>query len=179
MREPRRRCSETRADRLHRPDSRYAPTNRERRRHKISVTTLFLVVRWGSAAPRAGGRLPAAVGCAERTIRRSPVVKTIQSTRLPQPWRTSSPTPYESSSAAASRRSACASSGKCSRPPRAVALLLREVEAVVATGTFHLGDQACRRGKRGRVGLVRAVRLARPRVAQTRRPRARSFRRCG
>ena len=34
-------------------------------------------------------------------------------------WRTSSPTPYESSSAASSRRSACASSGQCSRPPRA------------------------------------------------------------
>ena len=44
------------------------------------------LVRWGSAAPQAGGRLSAAVGCAERTIRRSPVVKTIQSTRLPQPW---------------------------------------------------------------------------------------------
>ena len=34
-------------------------------------------------------------------------------------WRTSSPTPYESSSAASSRRSACGSSGQCSRPPRA------------------------------------------------------------
>jgi hypothetical protein len=35
------------------------------------------------------------------------------------PWRTSSPMPYESGSAASSRRSACASSGQCSRSPRA------------------------------------------------------------
>ena len=39
--------------------------------------------------------------------------------RRSRSWRTSSPTPYESSSAASSRSSACASSGQCSRTPRA------------------------------------------------------------
>ena len=39
----------------HRPDSRYAATNRERRRHKISVTTLFLVVRCGRVVGRRAG----------------------------------------------------------------------------------------------------------------------------
>ena len=84
-----------------------------------TVATLVEIVLSGSVTERATGHLSAAAGCAERTIRRSPAVTTTQSTRLPQPWRTSSPTPYESSSAASSRRSACASSGQCSRPPRA------------------------------------------------------------
>jgi hypothetical protein len=41
----------------------------------------------GSAAPRAGGRLSAAAGCAEHTVQWSPTVTTPQSTRLSEPWR--------------------------------------------------------------------------------------------
>jgi len=40
---------------------------------------------WGTAAPRAGGRL-AAAGCSERTTRRSGTVTATRSTRLPQSW---------------------------------------------------------------------------------------------
>ena len=44
------------------------------------------IVRWGSAAPRAGGRLLVAARRAERTTRRSGAVTATRSTRLAQPW---------------------------------------------------------------------------------------------
>jgi hypothetical protein len=44
------------------------------------------VVRWGSSAPPASGRLSAAADCAERTTRRSPAGMATRSTRLSQPW---------------------------------------------------------------------------------------------
>ena len=40
----------------------------------------------GSAAPRARGRLSAAAGCGEHTVRWSPTVTTTQSTRRSEPW---------------------------------------------------------------------------------------------
>jgi len=61
---------------------------------------------------RRRGRLSAAAGCGEHTVRWSPTVTTTQSTRLSEPWRTRSLTPEQSSSAT----SAVASSRKCSRP---------------------------------------------------------------
>ena len=44
--------------------------------------------------------MSAGAGCGKRPARRSPAVTSTQPTRLPQPWRTSSAMPYESSSAA-------------------------------------------------------------------------------
>ena len=82
----------------------------------------------GGAAPRAAGRLPAAAGCAERTVRRSPAVTAAWPTQLLQPWQTSSPTPYESNSAASDVE------------PRAVRL------------AHHPGHAAVRRARHGNWG---------------------------
>ena len=41
---------------------------------------------WGRAAERTAGRLSAAAGCGERTVRWSPTVTTTRSTRLSEPW---------------------------------------------------------------------------------------------
>src|SRR5438270_13732734 len=51
---------------------------------------VLVLVQRGSAAGRAAGRLQAAAGCADRTNRGSPGGATTRSTRLLQPWRTSS-----------------------------------------------------------------------------------------
>ena len=44
----------------------------------------------GSATPRTGGRLSAAAGCGEHTVRWSPAVTTTRSTRLSEPWHSDS-----------------------------------------------------------------------------------------
>ncbi len=47
---------------------------------------LLPIVPRGGATPRARGRLSAAVGCTEPTIRGSPAVTATRSARLSQPW---------------------------------------------------------------------------------------------
>ena len=56
---------------------------------------------------RAAGRLSAAAGCTEPTIRRSPAVTTTQSTRLPQPWQRRSPCSEGHRRAGAAERAVC------------------------------------------------------------------------
>ena len=75
--DPRRRSRVPRG--VPRPRTRACSAPRDRR-HRCRE-----IVRWGSAAPRAGVR-PAAAGCSERTTRRSWAVTATRSTRLPQPW---------------------------------------------------------------------------------------------
>jgi hypothetical protein len=61
--------------------------NREKQQLEIGVTGGARFVRRGGATPRARGRLSAAVGCTEPTIRGSPAVTATRSARLSQPWR--------------------------------------------------------------------------------------------
>jgi hypothetical protein len=62
----------------------------DRQKQHLEIGVTRWEISWRSAAPRAGGRLAAAAGCAERAIRRSLAVTTTPSKRLPQPWRCSS-----------------------------------------------------------------------------------------
>jgi hypothetical protein len=60
--------------------------NREKQQTEVGVTGGARFVRQGGATPRARGRLSAAVGCTEPTIRGSPAVTATRSARLSQPW---------------------------------------------------------------------------------------------
>jgi hypothetical protein len=62
------------------------PQPNEKQKSEIGVVGRARFVRRGGPTPRAGGRLSAAAGCGEHTIRWSPTVKTTGPTRLPQPW---------------------------------------------------------------------------------------------
>ena len=72
------------------PPRRTSPRSPKRRGHFRSTfseaTPAGRFAATGSAAPRAGGRLSAAAGCAEHTVQWSPTVTTSQSTRLSEPW---------------------------------------------------------------------------------------------
>ena len=72
-----------------------------------------------ASPPRAAARVADAVPSRSTIARSGGCSRRRRVERCMGPWRTSSPTPYESNSAASSLRSACASSGQCSRPPRA------------------------------------------------------------